>query len=133
MSRRINLQRRKWLAVSAAVTGLAATGTIPAVFAQGADPLRDTLQKLFSRLDSAVTVGRACASTGSEFCALAARELFAGDKTKAMLKADDVVGLKRYFAERRQQDFESGRTVNVDGWILSRTEAQLCALVAYLV
>lgn len=28
------------------------------------------------------------------------------------------------------RDFERGKTVAVDGWILSRTEARLCALVA---
>ena len=32
--------------------------------------------------------------------------------------------------DRIQQDFREGRTVQVDGWILSETEAKLCALVA---
>lgn len=30
----------------------------------------------------------------------------------------------------RQRDFVAGNTVTIDGWILSRTEARLCALVA---
>jgi hypothetical protein len=31
---------------------------------------------------------------------------------------------------RIREDFERGRTVQVDGWVLSRTEARLCALTA---
>ena len=31
---------------------------------------------------------------------------------------------------RQRQDFERGRTVTVHGWILSETEARLCALAA---
>jgi hypothetical protein len=31
---------------------------------------------------------------------------------------------------RHSQDFEHGRFVKVQGWILSVTEARLCALVA---
>jgi hypothetical protein len=33
------------------------------------------------------------------------------------------------FAKARGRDFLEGRTVHLDGWILSRTEARLCALV----
>ncbi len=38
--------------------------------------------------------------------------------------------LHRHIGECRQRDFLDGNTVSVDGWILSRTEARLCALVA---
>jgi hypothetical protein len=34
------------------------------------------------------------------------------------------------FDERRRLDFESGRVVSIAGWVLSETEAKLCALAA---
>ena len=35
-----------------------------------------------------------------------------------------------FFRDRFVDDFERGDTVTVDGWVLSRTEARLCALCA---
>ncbi len=36
----------------------------------------------------------------------------------------------RMLQDRIRSDFATGETVEVDGWILSRTEARLCALAA---
>lgn len=36
--------------------------------------------------------------------------------------------LRQYLAMQRKNDFEEGRTVLVDGWILAQTEARICAL-----
>jgi len=36
--------------------------------------------------------------------------------------------LRRTIAARHREDFGCGRTVILDGWILSRTEVRLCAL-----
>lgn len=38
--------------------------------------------------------------------------------------------LKQTLKIQRQKDFYEGNTVMLDGWILSRTEARLCALLA---
>jgi hypothetical protein len=38
--------------------------------------------------------------------------------------------LKQTLKMQRQKDFYEGNTVMLDGWILSRTEARLCALLA---
>ncbi|WP_158044312.1 hypothetical protein [Skermanella pratensis] len=38
--------------------------------------------------------------------------------------------LLRHVAERQRADFAAGRTVKLDGWVLSRTEARLYALAA---
>jgi hypothetical protein len=38
--------------------------------------------------------------------------------------------LRRAVIARQRADFGSGRTVLLDGWLLSRTEARLCALAA---
>lgn len=44
----------------------------------------------------------------------------------------DAAALGRLVAERRARDFREGRTVVLDGWILARSEAQLCALTVLL-
>jgi hypothetical protein len=40
----------------------------------------------------------------------------------------DARRLRETVAGRVREDFRHGRTATVDGWILSRTEARLCAL-----
>ena len=42
----------------------------------------------------------------------------------------DAGRLRRLIARQQQQDFRLGRVVQVDGWMLSATEARLCALAA---
>lgn len=51
------------------------------------------------------------------------------------LSSDDPVRLPRRALSKRlrvgvRADFAAGRTVILDGWILSRTEARVCALWA---
>ncbi len=41
-----------------------------------------------------------------------------------------VEGIRQAFRQKLVDDFEAGRTIRLDGWYLSETEAQLCALVA---
>jgi hypothetical protein len=36
--------------------------------------------------------------------------------------------LRRLIDMKRRHDFSIGNTVTVDGWLLARTEARLCAL-----
>jgi hypothetical protein len=42
----------------------------------------------------------------------------------------DPVLLRRYVRDRIRQDFAEGQTTDVNGWILSSTEARLCAMTA---
>ncbi len=42
----------------------------------------------------------------------------------------DKAALRRYVRDRIRQDFAEGRTTDVNGWILSSTEARLCAITA---
>ncbi len=48
--------------------------------------------------------------------------------TDADAKALDRASLRRRLDARVRRDFASGTTVQLDGWVLSRTEARLCAL-----
>jgi hypothetical protein len=41
---------------------------------------------------------------------------------------DSFAGLQRHIAAGRARDFAADDTVMLDGWILARTEARLCAL-----
>ena len=44
----------------------------------------------------------------------------------------DARQLRSLLAQKREHDFRNGDIAIVDGWILSRTEARTCALVALL-
>jgi hypothetical protein len=52
------------------------------------------------------------------------------EKTRAEFAHADAQKLRVLLLRQQRQDFERGRIVNVHGWILSRTEARLCALAA---
>ncbi len=45
------------------------------------------------------------------------------------LSSDQIIGILR---KSIRKDFETDNIVNVDGWILSKTEARLCALCTLL-
>lgn len=50
-----------------------------------------------------------------------------------MLNGEEFTGqgeLRVQTKKRIREDFARGRTVTVDGWVLSRTEAALCILAA---
>ena len=42
---------------------------------------------------------------------------------------DDLAALRRELSAAIRRDFSAERTTSLDGWILSQTEARLCALV----
>lgn len=42
----------------------------------------------------------------------------------------DLIGCRKLLKRRLRQDFENGQMVDVQGWILSKTEIRLCALAA---
>ena len=52
------------------------------------------------------------------------------DPHKIAFSVTDTAALRQALAAGRTRDFASGDTVIIDGWILARTEARLCALAA---
>jgi hypothetical protein len=44
----------------------------------------------------------------------------------------DARQLRSLLAQKREHDFRTGDIAIVDGWVLSRTEARACALIALL-
>lgn len=49
-----------------------------------------------------------------------------------LLQTADSSKIKQIIREQHQKDFEFGRTLVVNGWILSETETRLCALSAMI-
>lgn len=61
-----------------------------------------------------------------------ARLILANLATTACGDCTSVVALSRSVKERSQEDFDRGRIVYVDGWMLSLTETRLYALSALI-
>jgi hypothetical protein len=57
------------------------------------------------------------------------RELFGNEPDPCSGKIDTAAAL-RHVRQRREQDFRQGEVVILDGWVLTRTEARVFALVA---
>ena len=108
------MNRRTLLQLAAALAG----GTV--LPASGNDaPLRDA----FRDPELLAALGSRCAA-----------ELPAGHNALVTLaglgtEADTATRLHRFAAQRRA-DFRDGRIVTVDGWVMARSEAALCALLA---
>ncbi len=117
--------------ISAATASTAAVACVAWRFADnlGDDYLAQDLAKVF---DSYKVYA---ASVGESYLQCVPHE---ADPTvlAKLLKIDaralpmDKAALRRYIRDRIRQDFAEGRTTDVNGWILSSTEARLCAITA---
>jgi hypothetical protein len=91
------------------------------------------LTRLLAARDSARRLGRAAAVAlpgapgAADLAAAVLGSLPGGPRGAARLGDDEM---RRLVAERVRADFEQEATVRVCGWVLSRTEARLCALAA---
>lgn len=50
--------------------------------------------------------------------------------SKGLIRGSDRQALRREIRQQCRREFLEGNTVLIDGWILARSEAALCALVA---
>lgn len=131
----MNAISRRDLLKRLTVGGLAATLPLPLVLGPGREafePLALRLARLFSQAHSAAFIGERYLATHRETpdaSVLAAR--VAGDLRHYLrLSGAGSDGLRALLAAQQKEDFAAGRTVNVEGWILSLTEARLCAIAA---
>jgi hypothetical protein len=95
--------------------------------------LRRTLTRLVPNVESATIVGH-------EYLRLAPRERnvplllmrlgWENPTARSSLSRLGELRLGRMIHRRISDDFREERTVNLRGWVVSRTEARLCALVA---
>jgi hypothetical protein len=112
-----------------------ASGTVPSLMPKQADP-QDPLQRLlmsiFRSRRSACAIGRACLNS-------LPKEEKAGCNIWNKIFADALCEtepiksretMRRRIANQVRRDFANGAIVDVDGWLLSVTEARVYALVA---
>lgn len=121
--------------------GLAAT-TLAARFGPKREAIDDDTPTDAERLVRAFSCPESAAELGRAYLATAPRERSPAvlvDSIAANLPAGHMVlrtgddkQLKSLLARRLKEDFTAGNTVTVDGWIISKTEARLCALAALL-
>jgi hypothetical protein len=92
---------------------------------------RQLVEALLPNITAARKVGeRYLAQTPEERCTLRLTEALFGGALHHPPAADALPHLRRIIEARRHQDFTRGDTVILDGWLLARTEARLCALAA---
>lgn len=121
--------RRRFLALAASLAGTALPASSVAASAFG--PTALALAANSAR--SARAVGRAyLAATPNERAADALVERLTArlPAGRASLASDSDVELRAQLHRAIEQDFAAERTVQLDGWLLSQTEARLCALTA---
>jgi len=88
---------------------------------------------LMTNLNHAKVIGtaylqtRAQISTGFSLAASLCSQCPGGTAKLAQMNQREF---QQWLHDRQTADFIQGRTVNVQGWVLSQTEAELCALAA---
>ena len=130
----IRFGRREFLAGvgGAAAAGLIGPGLGLVPLGCAADPgLERALVALLSDPAGSAAVGREwLAQAPGETDAEQLVEALAGERRAAWraLANGDADALRRAVRERHVEDFAAGRVTSVRGWVLSQTEARLCAL-----
>jgi hypothetical protein len=126
---------RRTLLKQLAVGGLLAAVPVSRAWSAAPDlfgPLATRLVNVLSSTHSAEVIGQrylALATEPANVSVLAAR--VAGDTAGYLrLCSAGSQQLRALLAQQQRSDFAEGRTVNVDGWILSVTEARVCAIAA---
>lgn len=125
----ITRRRMLWLLVG--LGGAAGLARIARVFPFNSRS-SGSLEAFFDRPDSARRIGAAYLRLHpQEADAASLRRSFASAPGGAAgsLEAMGAGEFAGWIRDRRRGDFRDGRTVAVDGWILSITEARLCALL----
>ena len=129
------MKRREFLSNSAlAILGLSfsqsvlsntlnQTESVPTFQSVDPDSLRE-LRGVFSNLDHAKAIGRAYLET--QHAVRHTDEL--AKRSGLDLRSPDTP-MKEHIRERSRSDFSQGNTVVVNGWVLSVSEACVCALL----
>jgi hypothetical protein len=96
----------------------------------GGAPAAERLVALLRHRDSAKRVG--CEYLKARPKEACAANLLAQLTRDLKLQALSDPDLRAHFNKRSKADFSARRVVKLDGWILSETEARLCALTTLL-
>jgi len=129
------LTRRAFLRMTCAIVAIGST-PLPDLFADNngyRNPLASKLVGFFQDKESAGAVGREYLRIAPlEADTLKLTELICAGRPArhAELNFASMGKVRSILLHQQREDFDKGRTVNVQGWILSETEARLCALTA---
>jgi hypothetical protein len=134
MSKPLTMHRRQFLLLALGLAGSVAAGSKLSGAAEGwlrQGNLRANLTALFIHQESAQAIGRAyLQSYPREADALRLEDQIAqgiaGGRT--LLATTSKPEVSKLLTDRIRQDFATDQVVKVQGWILSVTEARLCAL-----
>ena len=112
------MKRRRFLKISVAggTLALGSSALLVSCSKPGAPPPQG-LQSLFPDDERLIQLGRSYREAYPE-----------EDDVDVLRELTASVEDSSLGSEAIRRDFESGNTVQLDGWILSRTEARLCAL-----
>lgn len=121
------LSRRRFMLFAAALVIPSAVAGISWI--QSSWLRRTVVGMLLSDLSGAEEIGRRYLTSTPEENdpALLAANLFPEHRDVPHAPSD-VAAMLRQLQTRRQQEFGAGDTVLLDGWIVARSEARLCAL-----
>ena len=125
----IELTRRRFLVAAAGLAAAVAAAPIamwPIVEHFAAGDTAALLRGLVTHRGAAVALGRAYLEANPTEAQRGdlVRHLVGGRVPASTSRAS------REVASRIRADYRAGRTVVVEGWVLSRAEARLCALIA---
>jgi hypothetical protein len=97
-----------------------------------AAPLVSRLSRFYSNRESAQVIGRRYLDLAPSEADL--ERLMAlichSDENSARFAHANTEQLREILLDQQRTDFARGRTVMIDGWVLSETEVRLCALAA---
>lgn len=85
-------------------------------------------ERTFSKGASAAAVGRAYLLVASAEADTTRLLELLREGLGPVIDGDDLGALRRELSAAIRRDFAAERTTSLDGWILSQTEARLCAL-----
>jgi hypothetical protein len=134
-----NMTRRRLLQLL--VDFLGAVGVAP--LAEGAEKLSAHRAKnlVASKLTEILPHRDSAAAVGREYLKIAPLEadvsrlidlIVSPEKSIGAQSRTDAEALAESLRAKQRDDFEQGRTVLIQGWMLSQTEARLCALVSLI-
>ena len=134
MSKPLTMHRRQFLLLALGLAGSVAAGSKLSGAAEGwlrQGNLRANLTALFIHQESAQAIGRAyLQSYPREADALRLEDQIARGIAggRMLLATTSKPEVSKLLTDRIRQDFATDQVVKVQGWILSVTEARLCAL-----
>ena len=88
----------------------------------------DCFRELFTDLGPPSAIGHQYLQSFSQegHCAFLEKAIIGNQRLQ------DAKQLRTFLAQKREHDFRTGDIAIVDGWVLSRTEARVCALMTLL-